>query len=111
MKGGGNCRDGTVGQKKFTYVFYYCKGETFFILTVSLKYIFIWRILRINFQYMSVVTWYLGGGFCSGLLRLLCCCREAGFPKQRLSLAWTAWKLGDLPKRSLLNAGKAVKSL
>lgn len=38
------------------------KGKLLFIMVVSLKYIFIWRILGINFPYMSVVTWYLGGG-------------------------------------------------
>lgn len=81
------------------------KGKLLFIMVVSLKYIFIWRILGINFPYMSVVTWYLGGG---GFV-LVCwdCCAAVG----RLSLAWTAWKLGDLPKHSLLNAGTAVKSL
>lgn len=47
---------GILDRKKFTYIFYYCKGETFFIMVVSLRYIFIWRILRINFQYMSIVT-------------------------------------------------------
>lgn len=103
---------GIVDRKKFTYMFYYCKGETFFYYGGFVEIYFYLdnpeNQLSVYECSHMILRWWC---FCSGLLRLLRCCGEAGFPKQRLSPAWTAWKLSDLPKLSLLNAGTAVKSL